>query len=398
MMKKSLIAVAILGAFAGTAQAEGQSDLINLYGVIDAAVRHTTNVTPNGGSYTGFSQGLFNGSRFGMKGSEALDGGMKAIYKVEAGFTLGTGAADQQGQLFGREAWAGLQDQALGTVTVGRQYGNFSDAIGTGDVFGEKHGNLVYSSTMAANGINYPNQGDTVAENGFIYQEMGYRWDNSVQYANKIDSVKFAVMHSFSGQTSAAALNSGNKASMNSASLGYVSDVFNLTAGYQTEGDGLGKNHKGLGFGANYMYGEKNGVYLSYLNSKYDAGFTRIGLGTNSSLAVTATTTARKDNIYMLSANYYATEKLNLIGELTHDSASNVLAAADSGVRNGVLATADYYLSKNTDTYLMVAHTKFTGALIGNGNGGNTGVGFTAGNVAQPSSANTVMVGMRHRF
>lgn len=401
-MKKSLIAVAVLGAFAGAAHAADQDGTATLYGVFDAAIRHTTNVSATGASYTGFSQGLFNGSRFGIKGEEKLDNGMKAIYTVEAGFTLGTGAGDQQGQLFGRQAWAGLKDDTYGALTLGRQYGNFADAIGTGDVFGEKHGNLVYAGNNGS--ANFPNQGDTVSENGFMYQEMGYRWDNSILYANKISSVKFSVMHSYSGQTQGAtpgatttnSYNSGNKATMNSAAIGYVSSSFNATVGYQTEHDALGFKHNAVGFGANFMYTDKSGVFLSYFTSKYDAGFTRIGLGTNSGLGSSAT--ARKDKIATLSANNYVTDNLNLIAAVYHDSASDVLAAGDTGTRLGELVTADYYLSKNTDTYVMAAHTKLTNALIGNGNGGNTGTGFTAGLAGQPASVNTVMIGMRHRF
>jgi len=406
-MKKSLIAVAVLGAFAGAAHAD---DTIKLYGVVDAAVRSTSNVNPaTGQGYTGFSQGLFNGSRFGIKGEEKLNDTMKAIYKLEAGFTIGTGAADQQGQgLFGREAWAGLQDASLGSLTLGRQYGNFSDAIGTGDVFGEKHGNLVYSGNNGA-ATNFPNQGDTVSENGFMYQEMGYRWDNSILYANKIGSVKFGLMHSFSGQPNGSAPNatlsnnvtSGQKATMNSASIGYVSSSFNVTVGYQTEHDASGFKHNDVGFGANYMYGAKDGVYLSYFTSKYDAGFSRIGLGTNSGLAAAATATARQDKIATLSANKYVTDKLNLIGAIYHDGASNVVAAGDSGSRLGELVTADYYLSENTDAYVMAAHTKLNNALVNNGNGGNltTGTGLVAGYVAPASiSVNTFMVGFRHRF
>lgn len=397
-MQKKIIALAIASALTAPAAFAADANDVTLYGVIDAAVRSTSNINAAGSSYNGFSQGLFNGSRFGIKGSESIDGGIKAIYKLEAGFTLGTGATDQQGQLFGREAWVGLKDSTMGTLTLGRQYGNFSDAIGTGDVFGERHGNLVYS---ANNGnTSAPNQGDSVAENGFMYQEMGYRYDNSILYTNQINSIKFGLMHSFSGQTTTAPNNSGNTASMNAVSAGYVSDAINFTAGYQIEGDQTGKKHKNAGFGANYMYGEKNGVYALYFQSKYDAGFTRIGLGTNSTFGGTQAQ-ARKDNIYSLSANYYATSNINLIGALYHDSATNLIAAGDSGARNGVLATADYYFSKRTDAYLMAAHTAFSGALIGNPNGGN---GVTVGGAAfavapgASGSVNTVMLGLRHRF
>jgi predicted porin len=428
-MKKSLIAVAVLGAFAGAAHAD---DTVTVYGVIDAAIRYNTNANYNtatntAGSYTGFSQGLFNGSRFGVKGEEKLDNGMKAIYDLEAGVVLGTGASDQQGQLFGRQAWAGLSDETYGSLTLGRQYGNFSGAIGTGDVFGELHGNEVYSGSAGmVNGATSPNQGDTASENGFAYGLSGYRWDNSILYANKIDSIKFSLMHSFQGQTSSANNQvSGQAETMNSFAVGYVSDSFNATVGWQKESNaaanansnGATPTHTDVGIGANYLYGEKaefggrNGVYGYYMSSKFDAGFQRIGLQTNSEFSFNGTTnilfSARQDKVLSLSTNYYVTPRTNLIVAYFHDSASNVLdptaqaaavaaAGGTSGSRNGFILTGDYYLSKNTDSYLMVAHTSFKGALIGNSNGGNATLNATPG--VGPSSVNTAMLGLRHRF
>lgn len=388
-MKKSLLAIAVAGAFAGAAQAAEQDQGVTLYGIIDGALRYTTNsfynaATNTGTPYTGFSQGLFNGSRFGIKGTEDLGGGKKAIYVLEGGVVLGTGVSDQNGQIFGRQAYVGLADEKLGTVTAGRQYGNLSDALGTGDVFGEKHGNEVYASGV--------NQGDVVAENTFFYQEMGYRWDNSIQYANKFGAVKLSLMHSFQGTTNT---QTGTKQAMNSVAVGYASEKFSISGGYQTESDVFGRKHNDFGVGANFMYGEKNGIYAFYLNSKYDLGFTRLGQGTNSGLAGTQPA-ARQDSIMSVSANYYATSNLNLIGAFYHDSASNIAVAGDTGTRNGFLVTADYYLSKNTDTYVALAHTAFSGSLVGNANGGQAAPGGVVG--VGPSSANTAMLGLRHRF
>ncbi len=394
-MKKSLLALAVAGAFVGAAQAAEEQKSVTLYGVIDAALRYTSNsyysaATGKASGYQGFSQGLFNGSRFGLKGSEDLGNGLKAIYTLEAGVILGTGVSDQQGQLMGRQSWAGLQDDKLGTLTAGRQYGNFSGAIGTGDVFGELHGNMVYR-----NGTN-TNQGDAVSENGYIYGFMGYRWDNSLLYANKIGNVKFSLMHAYEG----AAGTSGTTATMNSVAVGYVSNAFNITGGFQTEKDASGKKHDNLGVGANFMYGEKNGVYAFFLRSKYDIGFSRIS-ATNSefttpTLAAGGMTTARQDTILSLSANYYATQKLNLIGQVNRDNATAVAGPiGTTGTRTGLMVVADYYLSKDTDTYAMLARTNFTGNLVGNAFGGNdTGAGAGVG----PSGANTLMLGMRHRF
>jgi predicted porin len=420
-MKKSLIAVAVLGAFASAAQAD---DALTVYGVVDAAIRSNNNASYNAATNTsqgfvGFSQGLFNGSRFGLKGSEDLGNGMKAIYTLEAGVILGTGVSDQQGQLMGRQSWAGISDDTYGSLTAGRQYGNLSGAIGTGDVFGELHGNEVYVSGT--------NEGDVASENGFAYGLTGYRWDNSLLYANKVGPVKFSVMHAFAGQN-ASSTTSGQASTMNSVAVGYVSDSFNATVGYQKETESgpnalaatnssVNPTHTDIGVGANYMYGDKtefggrNGVYAYYLSSKYDSGFYRVG-ATNSQfnftqVAATALYSPRQDKVVSISTNYYATPRLNLIAAYFHDTASNVLdpvaqAAAvtasggTSGSRNGFIVTGDYYFTKNTDTYLMAAHTSFKGALIGNSFGGNATTGASAG--VGPTSVTTMMVGFRHRF
>lgn len=400
-MKKSLLAVAVAGAFAGAAHAADQQDqLVTLYGVIDGAIRYSTNVNAGGSSYTGFSQGLYNGSRFGIKGTEDLGSGKKAIYALEGGFVLGTGQSDQNGQLFGRQAWFGVSDGMLGTVTIGRQYGTLSDTIGMGDVFGEKHGNLVYSGG-AGNGT--PNQGDVVAENTFFYKEMGFRWDNSIKYANKFGPISLSLMHSFQGQTNGTttAQQSGNAMTMNSASVGFGSEKFNISAGYQKENDltnaaGAQPTHTVWGVGTNFMFGEKSGVYAFYMNSKFDASFTQIGLGTNSQVG-SAGAFGRKDTIFSVAANYYVTSSVNLIAAFYRDSASNIAAAGDSGSRNGFLVTADYYSSKTTDTYIALGHTSFSGNLVG-GNGNIAGIATGAPVGTGPSSSNLAMLGLRHRF
>jgi predicted porin len=446
-MKKHLMVIAAMatGLFAGMAHAD---DKITLYGVIDAAVRTSTNArydtaTGKSGNFTGFSQGLFNGSRFGIKGAENLGDGLKAIYTVEAGFILGNGLSDQQGQLFSRQAWVGLSDETLGTLTAGRQYGILSDAIGTGDIFGEKHGNEIYAGTTNTTTAT-PNQGDTVSENGFAYGITGYRWDNSLIYAKDFginqdnhSKIKFSLMYAFMGQGGSNTLganpatSNGVSDSMSAAELGYASDDFSASVGYQQEING-GSNtnaavvaagapanptHTNIGVGANFMYGEKNefgarnGVYAYFLQSKLDIGFQRIGgtdsgfnYGTGVAPSGTLLLSSRQDQVISVSTNYYVIPRLNLLAAYFRDGASSVPTPAAptgaSGARNGVILTADYYLSKDTDTYLTFAHTVFSGALVGNPLGGNATNGNTStmGVAGAPSTVNTVMLGLRHRF
>jgi predicted porin len=117
-----------LSALAGlTSAAYGQSS-VTLYGIVDAGV--TWNSNAGGKTVTLLDTGVMQGNRLGFRGSEDLGGGTKAIFAIESGFNLGTGALGQGGLGFGRMTWVGLSDQRLGTITLGRQYDFMYDSLG----------------------------------------------------------------------------------------------------------------------------------------------------------------------------------------------------------------------------------------------------------------------------
>lgn len=122
-MKKTLIAFAALSAIAGVAQAQST---VTLYGVADAFFGQKSTTTNVAGVGTKVNQtvvdsGGHNGSRWGLKGSEDLGGGLKAVFQLESGFTIDNGASAQNGALFSRQAFVGLSG-GFGAVTMGRQY------------------------------------------------------------------------------------------------------------------------------------------------------------------------------------------------------------------------------------------------------------------------------------
>lgn len=109
------------GLFASAAQAQSS---VTLYGVVDAGFLYNNNV--KGGSLYGLSSAT--PSRWGLLGSEDLGAGLKAIFNLENGFTLGSGALAQGGLEFGRKAFVGLSSKTWGTLTAGRQYSSSYDA------------------------------------------------------------------------------------------------------------------------------------------------------------------------------------------------------------------------------------------------------------------------------
>ncbi len=132
-MKKTLVALAAL-ATVGAAFAQSS---VTLYGKIDWTVQSATQKT-NGVATSGGNVGMqvnsagLSGSRWGMKGSEDLGGGLKAIFDLQSGINIDAGSSAQGGLLFGRQAFAGLSG-GFGTITAGRQYSPIDTVWGTYD-------------------------------------------------------------------------------------------------------------------------------------------------------------------------------------------------------------------------------------------------------------------------
>lgn len=126
-MKKYLTVCLPIMMLTGSSYAQNS---VTLYGVIDLGVDYANNVTKaaNGqvipgsaGSLVQMQSGVPLGSRWGLKGSEDLGGGLKAIFRLESGFDAANGAA-AGGLAFSRNAYVGLQSDRYGTLTLGRQW------------------------------------------------------------------------------------------------------------------------------------------------------------------------------------------------------------------------------------------------------------------------------------
>lgn len=115
-MKKTLAAVAVLGAFAGTAMAAD----VTLYGVIDEGLVYShKKVDGVKTDKLSLDSGKLAGSRFGLKGTEDLGNGYKVGFVLENGFTEDDGKLGNGGRLFGREANLYVASD-FGTLSFGR--------------------------------------------------------------------------------------------------------------------------------------------------------------------------------------------------------------------------------------------------------------------------------------
>lgn len=114
-MKKSLIALAVLGSVAGVAQAQSS---VTLYGIVDVGV------VKNKDAATELGSSLLESSRLGFKGTEDLGGGLKALFVLEGGLDVDTGTPS--GFKFDRESYVGLGG-GFGEIRFGKIWTAYDD-------------------------------------------------------------------------------------------------------------------------------------------------------------------------------------------------------------------------------------------------------------------------------
>ncbi len=127
-MKKSLIALAVAGAFAAPAFAATSN--VDVYGVMNIAIQDTD---ISGSDMTI----LDNTSRIGFKGTEDLGGGMKAVWQIESALGgNGTTAIGSNATLGTRNTFVGLAG-GFGTVLMGRHDTPYKLGTVSLDIFGD---------------------------------------------------------------------------------------------------------------------------------------------------------------------------------------------------------------------------------------------------------------------
>ncbi len=129
-MKKSLFAIAAVGAFAGAAQAQSS---VTVYGIMDVGFQGVTTRAPysssnlsqvktNATRFTG--EGSESTSRLGFRGNEDLGGGTRAFFTAE--FQLNptdqTLSGSSGNGLFNRQTFVGLGQKGIGQAAIGTQY------------------------------------------------------------------------------------------------------------------------------------------------------------------------------------------------------------------------------------------------------------------------------------
>ena len=309
-MKKTQFALAALALVASTAAlAEG----VTVYGAIDASVNKQTGArTAMDGS------GNWQGSIFGFKGSEDLDGGLKATFDLEMGYNASNGTLANGGTItstgfFNRLANVGLAGD-FGTVKLGQQLNTYIGAALSGIVNANES---VYVPMLLVS------TGGAVAGVAAGGTAGGFFTPNAVSYSTpSMGGLSATVMQQIQG--------SGTSAdNAKSAAVSYTVGDVKVTGGY-LDRDTVGKN---MSLTANTVVANVN-VGATYIT--FDP------------------TTGTKINTYALHGSIPVADKLALSANYVKNNQTNAQTITNGGLQ--------YNLSKTTYLYGTISRAT-NGAL-----------------------------------
>jgi GBP family porin len=356
-IKALLLSSAALWAVAAHAQSS-----VTLYGLLDTGVTYTSNqgaVGTGGHSNVQATSGNLNSDRWGLRGSEDLGGGLRAIFTLENGFAITNGKFGQGGRMFGRQAWVGLSTDQYGAVTLGRQYDSVVDYLGPLSLTGTQYGGTQFA---------HPFDNDNL--------DNSFRANNAVKYSSpNFNGLKFGGLYGFSNQAGAFANNR-----LYSLGASYNNGPLNLAAAYM-EINQPGMNAVGAldgtsstadspftagrqrvwGAGANYSIGAAT-VGAIWTQTKLDNA-TAISTGTPSAPTKFGSASGLSFNNYELNARYALTRAWSITGAYTFTDGRLSSATANAKPKwNQVSLLSDYSLSKRTDVYLEGVYQRVNGA------------------------------------
>ncbi|BEI32739.1 porin [Polynucleobacter sp. HIN5] len=433
-MKKSLFALAAVGAFAGAAQAQSS---VTVYGILDVGYvggnAKATTVNSTGGqvnvaeTVSLIGQSAQQTSRLGFRGTEDLGGGTTAF------FTFETGLQPNQSTLSpfnNRQAFVGLGQKGMGNARIGTQYTPIHEAVAAtganqqnnlvGDVIYPQNTGLTNRDGSASNA----NAGYTVRANNMI------RFETESFSGLKGKAFYVANSRNENQTTYAATGGSTSGTSRYTNGLGYTGGNTNST------GWGLGLDFAIQKFliSANYQSFKTENNWTQQTNlvavggaSTTDAAITR------SSAAQTGILTNRNDNQWYAGATYdfgilkaYAQYINRKVSSGLDGNAYEKRTAQQIGVRGNVTKTVELWGSAGMGRYSAFGYANptadFTGYQIGSNYWlskrtnlyaifGATNTSQTSGNAliitssaastaarATSANSNNYAVGVRHTF
>jgi predicted porin len=349
----SMMVLALAAATGGAAQAQSS---VQVYGLLDVGVENANNQSATGGSATRVISGGMNTSRWGVRGSEDLGGGLKAVFNLEGGIFMDTGGQD--GALFKRQAYVGLEG-AFGRVVVGRSFSSVYDVV------------IGYDPMGFAPFYSWATSGPATGPSKYGFTTA---YDNLIKYSGTIGDFRFGANYAAGEQTSGVA---------DSAKMGvtgtYKLGPANLMATYERNNGntvaatGNRDENTVWHIGANYETGP-----LKFWAVLRDYNLTA---GRAATADVEATTT-------WAGVAYKATPETTLTAAVYHINVKNVASNVDADPTLYVLRYR-YALSKRTDLHVSGAYAKAKNGQL---------TGLSRDDAGFANSQRGVTVGMQHRF
>lgn len=350
-----------------------------LYGLISEGIGYVNG--EKGASNIKLLSGTMQNSRWGVRVREDLGGGLATVADLENGFDATSGAFQQGGRMFGRQAWRGLSSNDYGTVTFGRQYDFFWDNL------------QQFEAATSANSL-ATHIGDN--DNAF----GGFRYNNSVKYVSPtLHGVSVQGMYALSNSAGAFGLNRAT-----SFGLSYKSASLRIAAAY------LDVGRPGLANPSGAVTDDYSGApFILFRSSphsstvgvdrqrEFDVGgaysigpFTWNALFSDVRYRYLDQTSLHLDN-YDTSLTYQMTPRILLAAGYiyTNGSYGNVPSNSSMHWHTGSVSIT-YSLSKRTDVYL------FSDAVWAYGARAPAVTWLNAPSTAKEQI--DVIVGIRHRF
>lgn len=392
-MKKSLLAVAAMTAFAGAAQAQSS---VTVYGILDVGyiggnVRGTSGTSGQSakGTYSNIGSSAESTSRLGFKGNEDLGGGMSAFFTLETGLQPTNATASTFNN---RQAFVGLKDNKLGAVSFGTQYTPIHLAVGATTAGQQNNmvGDVIYPIAPANNG----NQGVGQVASTSNTDSYTIRTANMAKYqsnniAGFVATAFYTANNQDTTQTSngATVASSGGTNNQNGWGVGvnYNWKKLLVTANYQalsskqavvtstpviwsnaTGGTNIKDNQ--MYFAATYDFGILK-AYAQYINRKATSQIT-----SNDYLSRTA---------QQIGVRSFITPKIEAWASGGTGRYDSFGTSAPTVNFTGYQLGANYWLSKRTNLYTIFGSTQQSSANV----------------ASQPSvGANNYALGVRHTF
>ncbi len=379
-MKKKIVALAALSAIAGAAQAQSS---VTLYGIVDAAVRYTTNQGPasnSSESLTSVIGGGMSQSRWGINVNEDLGGGLRALANLEQRFGTDSGSLNSSATGAGaywQQAWVGIQSSSLGQLRLGRQY------------------NVLFDVTTG-NFATFKSSPYIDAYKPEVALALGVRNDNMAKYLVTLGGFTGGLQVSAGeGNPVGPANAQGGKSYGGQAS--YKFGGFAVGGGYLEREDVTGLKADSWLVGGAWTGGP---IYASaaYGQASFDKGINvglfLVGTGADNTFAYTnspaAAINVENRTLWYLNLQYQLTPAINIGGAYWNleDEFYSPLSGKPSG--DFFAFIAQYNFSKRTEAYVGLDYTDISGPISFRQNG------TTAANGATDRTG--FMVGLRHRF